>query len=510
MYFEVHTKTTARADHRNSVTIPKQYPCLELVHNYDWEDSGYANWFCLWYCQEGQLPIQIGDVKIMTLQKTATIDALEPSFEKLDNSFCSLGLNLRYYQNIKDNFVRSEWIEILKALRDCTTNKIIYETFRYEHEFTESLWREMTSQEAFKYGTIILNNRKLEDAYSFVYTCKVPSAENEITLRANFPYECSSYKRTMGIIGENGMGKTQLLSKLSESLAKGNIDNFKAGLVPLFDECLVLSSTPYDSYQRGFPNALISYLYKSLEQREDNLPKSLSQAILDIANRRTRVRFRSLYNWYREILTDTIGDVLEHVVSETNIPDFDEDAEVYYTVDANELSAVLHQLSSGHFHLFLLITYIFQHIHYSTLVIVDEPEVHLHPHTIVQFMRVLSQILNLFNSYAIIATHSPLIIREMISTNVQVLRTVEGGLLMLNPVAYNTFGEDITTLYYNIFNYDIKDSVFASVIDEKISKGGTYADIIEELEPDVDLSLNARMTIRDLVEESKNRKDEAF
>lgn len=116
-------------------------------------------------------------------------------------------------------------------------------------------------------------------------------------------------------------------------------------------------------------------------------------------------------------------------------------------------------------------------------------------------MRVLARILYVFNSYAIIATHSPLVIREMVNANVQFLRKMDDNSLKLSKVAYNTFGEDITTLYYNIFNYDIKDSFFASVITEFVKKGMTYDQIVAVLSPDMKLGLNAKMTIRDIIDE---------
>ena len=91
-----------------------------------------------------------------------------------------------------------------------------------------------------------------------------------------------------------------------------------------------------------------------------------------------------------------------------------------YKLNKEELGKIVQIVSSGQLHLLSLITYIYANIHFATLLIIDEPEVHLHPHTVVEFMRILASILMRFKSYAIIATHSPLIVREVISSNVQV------------------------------------------------------------------------------------------
>ena len=43
----------------------------------------------------------------------------------------------------------------------------------------------------------------------------------------------------------------------------------------------------------------------------------------------------------------------------------------------------------------------------------DEPELHLHQNATANTMRMFYRLLEEFNSYAIIATHSPLIIQEI-------------------------------------------------------------------------------------------------
>lgn len=509
MHYEVYPKKNSyRSDERGGITLPHQYPCVELVHNYDWDDFGFHDWYSMWYLPSEGVVNYVGDLKIMTLEEHTTKEALGDSFDgKLPDSFCSLGIELKYYGKISSFFNKSQQRTLLSELRDCATNRRIYDRFREEREFKDSLWRELSSQDAYQYGKLVLEGRQLDNAFAFEYSCNIPSSQSPVSLKVSYPYEdCPSYKRSIGIIGENGTGKTMMLSQLSESIVKGDESHFKDGQVPLFDSCVVLCSTPYDSYKMQIDDANIPYKCHSLEQRTKDVPEALGDAINEIIGRRRMIKFKSMIAWYIDTIKENVGESVADVVQW--VPEDNVGTLGHFELNKNELNRVVKILSSGQLHLFSLITYVFCDIHYATLLIVDEPEVHLHPHTMVSFMKVLSRVLTLFNSFAIIATHSPLIVREMIKANVLVLRKVDGNALRLTPVAYNTFGEDITSLYYNIFDYDIKDSLFADVISEKAKRGNTYEKIIKDFESDVDLSLNARMLIRDIVDETTKQNAE--
>src|SRR5690554_7214607 len=65
-------------------------------------------------------------------------------------------------------------------------------------------------------------------------------------------------------------------------------------------------------------------------------------------------------------------------------------------------------------------TEIVANIRNNTLILYDEPETHLHPNAISQLINTLFNLLERFDSYCIITTHSPIIIRELVSKNVYV------------------------------------------------------------------------------------------
>lgn len=502
MHFEVYRKKDReRADYISGTTSPKHYPCFELVHNYDWNDYAYNNWYSLWYFADSSTHTYVGDLKIMTRQQMGSFEAMGEEFEGgLDESFCSLGLDLRYYQRVRELFKGKRLDALMRGLRDCVHDPQIYEEFRDLSEFELSLKRDQSSQEALDNGKLFLMGLPQEKAYSFTFdtNLQIGQSTQDVKFRVNFPFVAKVYQRAMGIIGENGTGKTQLLSSLTESLINAETVGFDS--VPIFNSCVVLSSTPYDRYPERTGNERIYYNYYSLEQAENKTAENLKAAINRINGRPVMLGKRFATS-YVETMRDCVGDIIDKIL--IWIPSEKGEEEGLYQLDEDALEDAVEKMSSGHLHLFTLITYLYDTIHLSTLLIIDEPEVHLHPHTIVVFMKVLADVLWKFRSCAIIATHSPLIVREMINTNVQVLKNVDGDGLVLSPVAYATFGEDITTLYYNIFDYDIKDSFFTELISRKAKKRASYDSILNSFETDIKLGINARLAIRDLVEEKK-------
>jgi predicted ATP-dependent endonuclease of OLD family len=69
-------------------------------------------------------------------------------------------------------------------------------------------------------------------------------------------------------------------------------------------------------------------------------------------------------------------------------------------------------MSSGHAIVLLTITRLVATVEEKTLVLLDEPESHLHPPLLSAFIRALSDLLYDRNGVAIIATHSPVVLQE--------------------------------------------------------------------------------------------------
>ncbi|SOZ22483.1 hypothetical protein CBM2609_U20004 [Cupriavidus taiwanensis] len=95
----------------------------------------------------------------------------------------------------------------------------------------------------------------------------------------------------------------------------------------------------------------------------------------------------------------------------------------------------------------------------SALVLVDEPENHLHPRFITLMIQTLARTLQATGSRALIVTHSPFVVREFERSTVKVLKTSAEGLPQMFHPSLQTLGADVAM---------ISDYVFE---DEQIRKG---------------------------------------
>lgn len=108
------------------------------------------------------------------------------------------------------------------------------------------------------------------------------------------------------------------------------------------------------------------------------------------------------------------------------------------------------RLSSGQRLFFYIVVNILGVIRRNSLVIVDEPELFLHPTLEVQFVSMLKQILQTYGSKALLATHSVLTVREVPSACVHVFEITDDGFAIKTP-PFETFGGDVQRISSYVF-----------------------------------------------------------
>ncbi|MFA3631903.1 Predicted ATP-binding protein involved in virulence [Acinetobacter baumannii] len=93
----------------------------------------------------------------------------------------------------------------------------------------------------------------------------------------------------------------------------------------------------------------------------------------------------------------------------------------------------------------------------ENLFIFDEPENHLHPNFISQLMNFINKILYPSNSYAVMATHSPFIIKNLLKDNIVVLKQRENRVCS-ERITFNTLGANVETISQFVFgNNDLME-----------------------------------------------------
>ncbi|WP_163008269.1 AAA family ATPase, partial [Pseudomonas viridiflava] len=160
----------------------------------------------------------------------------------------------------------------------------------------------------------------------------------------------------------------------------------------------------------------------------------------------------SLPHEKRELLKKVLGNLVRVDDLETFIDEPENNESMYERLSAGQrlaLNCVFHILSK---------------IDRRTLISFDEPELHLHPQLLTGLLNTLSEILESQVSFAIIATHSPLVVQQLPMECVHVLRRDRMTPMVLKPT-FQTFGESLSELTKFVFSSTEADRDYRSILD---------------------------------------------
>ena len=501
MYFEKQVKATERADNRNSVKVAKAYPCIKLVFNDNWNDYGYYTWFHLWYLesQDKSSWRSIGDLKIMHLEDEV-YDRIPEAFNTLDDGFCSIGINIGYYKSLLDCFGRDGAKKLLNSLQDCAIIPTVRERFNTTGAYNTSLLREISTKEVLDDALLLIENENADNIFSFGYHFVPPYKKDSVCdWNVHFEFDAPKYRRVVAVIGENGVGKTQMLSDMLKDLTEDNNENFSHK--PLLRNILVLCSSEFDAYKninKGSSNYNVRRL--SVVQDDDTVAK-LEDSILTIIDRGTFLAngdMLAVWQHYIELLKKEMGKEAEQILIVP--PKTEENKYPRPYLNKKYLEELVEHMSTGQLQVFTLITHVCAYIHLNSLVVLDEPEIHLHPRLMTEFFVCLGGLLSFFKSYALVPTHSPLVIRECVNGNVYLMQRTRDDEAVIGIVPFRTFGQDLTTLYEKVFGYQEEKTFFYRLVKEMSYRARvTYDRLVKRLEDDgVQLDSNSRSIIKEI------------
>lgn len=483
--------------YEDSIDWPEDKNCFVLTYNYGWNDYSYKTRYKLYFVKDGEAT-EVGQVKIMKRGVTDTSEVLPDQFVSLDGDFCSLGSTPQYYYKLRV-LLGNEAYTVLGQLRDAAFYESVYKSFENDDTFKISLVRDNNAEKARQEGRYYVYGRNMDDAYSFSYRYELPYPGEDVVIDFNYKYSGQDYERIIGLIGENGVGKTTLIKKILKSLVANDNANF-VGLRPLFSSVLMISYSPFDHYQidtAGRPY-FINYEYSGLMKGEEQMFTTKEQ--VDILVNNIQAIYKRKLNYYTRWKA-LVGRVISMRLLAPILTEGDEDIDI----DSKELLKLCESASSGETMFLYSISAIMAKIRSDSLIIMDEPEQHLHPSAVTALMHSVYKILELYNSYALISTHSPYVIRELVSPNVHIFKRFENG-LSVKRIGIESFGEDVSVL---------SDIVFSNMSEEK-----KYEKFIEEVVKDCDydydasvnalqtgpnaLSLNAKLLIRTIINKRKH------
>ena len=197
--------------------------------------------------------------------------------------------------------------------------------------------------------------------------------------------------------------------------------------------------------------------------------------------------------WLKTISSFLDEDIVENLILEND--------NKVKNINLTKIGDTLKILSSGQSILLNIITEIIKNIRYDSLIIYDEPETHLHPNAISQLTNTLYTLTEEFESFCLIATHSPLVVQEMLAKNVYILEKEQNNLYVRKPNS-ETFGENLTVITNEIFgNRDVPD-YFKIQLKKLVSLDLSYERILQEIQsPNTEVSLNVNLYLKSLFDE---------
>jgi hypothetical protein len=143
----------------------------------------------------------------------------------------------------------------------------------------------------------------------------------------------------------------------------------------------------------------------------------------------------------------------------------------------DELPGIFRQLSSGHKIVLLTVTKLVETVEEKSLVLLDEPEAHLHPPLLSAFIRALSDLLTNRNGMAVVATHSPVVLQEVPRNCVWKLQR-SGNALAVERPKIETFGENTGTLTDEIFGLEVTATGFHKLLADAADRAHSYEEAL--------------------------------
>jgi len=460
-----------------------------LLEPINWDDHDVGCSFRL--ISPGAQHQPIGTWKIIDSTKPKAAKTKLPArFTKLPSSYLALAQHIEAYQRVM-TLPAAKAQGILDGLRD-----IVY---RPRPDLQDAPWFKRTLGR-FASARVALERgpRVLADVGLLTRSAQVPrpppdtldlrvrarlhgfSSTHDLSLSFSRAERHAGLQRMVILVGSNGSGKTQLLAALARSLS--GLEGNDAAVSPdkPFTRVIAVSYGAFDHFTvPSGPNAPISYVYCGLrlppEHATHRIILDIDHAIDDAVKHMIALEAGSSRDVWRTALRivglESLLDAIEGGAEATK----------RYMRD---------RLSAGQKLVALTISNVAAHLQPGSIVLHDEPETHLHPNLLSALLRAMHLLLDHFDSYAIVATHSIIPAQETPASNVVILDLSEDGMVQAFHPPEQCFASTLDEITRMVFRTTPRDQNFRTLL-EKLRTDRSLDEIREILGGE--LSLGTRL-----------------
>lgn len=487
----------------------------------NWDDwFKFSTMYVLFYYDKEGEPHRIGEVKIgqFGLTPEQRRPPIPPEFDGLNDTFFSLGQDDTYYENV-NKFGEAIRQKFLNGLRDVAVDNDLFERALDEEVMGVSLLRSVSRSSVRGQFRRIANGGVRLTSYSFSYepprrrTAKL----NPVKFTFKVNPDSSPPTNIHVLIGRNGVGKTHHLQLMTRALVERDAEASEVGAFknddnpfedfddnpePIFENIVSVTFSAFDPFEplpvRQNKSEGVRYQYIGLKKTtaaadgSPRSPKTPGNLGRDFAASVKLVmgQIPKLERW-RKALSVLEADPIFREANIAALADQSDDEEV-----KGEAAQVFAKLSSGHKIVLLTITRLVETVEEKTLVLLDEPEAHLHPPLLSAFVRSLSDLLSNRNGVALIATHSPVVLQEVPMRCAWKLRR-SGREVAIERPDIQTFGENVGILTREVFGLEVTDSGFHQLLAQAVEASPDYDDVVESFSDQ--LGAEARAIVQGMI-----------
>lgn len=390
-----------------------------------------------------------------------------------------------------------------------------------EHLFKNSFLRTTEAYFAWKNAGMILRGVEMEEIGRLSETLRIrfqlAGRPNDHDLTFGFAmHEPLLPKRFAVLIGKNGVGKSQTLGAIARAaiLGQQNLTDGD-GDRPVFNRILAF-----------YPTAVASDTFPAERRRGSRVwyrrfslggagygrsRRATADLVVELARTGESIRDLRRFDIFRSALAALDhADELAFVTRPPGQP-----VRLHELLDGGELDRLgrfsnidsradlirlvagrAYPLSSGEAGFVRFAALASLHIENSSLLLFDEPETHLHPNFISQFVALLDKLLEQTGSAAIIATHSVYFVREAFEDQVRVLRSEQDRTVVVETPNLRTFGADVGAVSYFVFGEDEPSRLAQSVETQIADLGATWEEVYELFKDRLSLELLGEIRAR--------------
>ncbi|MAY57583.1 MULTISPECIES: AAA family ATPase [Pseudoalteromonas] len=460
-------------------------------------------------------------------------------------SFFTMLTNMQEYRNLIKFWGIEQGCAFLKAINDMVmeqskTNSSVGDWFKLAEQskvFKLSFMRNSEPFFAYHNAESILRGLDLEDidgiSSSLDLEFKLDGFANKHEINFRFHTEGLLPSRINVLIGENGLGKSQALNHIVRAALQQR--EYKDNLIdpttddgrPMISRLLAIG-TPGET-RNTYPadnikNPKLDYR-RLILTRSSN--KGVGKNILQLARTDESISVLDRWDIFIKAISRCIDVNTLYIAKKTDsrransgsgkkddyLPiidlkngwseqlqleywgEIDSSAEPRQRIGENYIP-----LSSGQLSFFKFALLACLNIENGSLVLIDEPETHLHPNLIADFVELLNKILSSTGSFAIVATHSSYFVRELSAEQVFVFKTqtiseTSDYLINIGNPRLETYGANIGAISHFVFGDVIEPRLAKRIVNNAKNKGYTIERLLQECSDKVSVKVASQIEL---------------